>query len=183
MDWKKHELKKDETMKPQLLFLAITILCIGLCQSCQNPSGQDKQETHSDMTMTDSDQEITQQDSTAINGIWILESFSLVDSLPQFQKIPFIQFRLKEHEFNGNTGCNRMFGQFALKEDSIQIGPVATTRMFCVDLATFESDFIQFMDDIRTWKLRGNKLELSSETGQMNFKLQKPNAGTTGTDR
>ncbi|WP_111307746.1 META domain-containing protein [Confluentibacter sediminis] len=51
-----------------------------------------------------------------------------------------ITFNQKDQIISGFSGCNRFRGGYVLKANSIKIGPLASTRMFCQEMQQVESE-------------------------------------------
>lgn len=60
----------------------------------------------------------------------------------------------------GFGGCNRFVGTYALKGDSLRLGPLAMTRMACAQGNELEVRFTQRLDRVRTYRISGRGLEL-----------------------
>jgi heat shock protein HslJ len=69
------------------------------------------------------------------------------------------------HRVEGSSGCNRMSGTYHLDGQSLKFGALASTRMACPKGMDQEQSFLQALELVRTWKIKGNHLELSGESG------------------
>jgi len=76
-------------------------------------------------------------------------------------------FRLNPQgkSLRGFGGCNRIMGSYTLEGDRLSFGPIATTRRFCEESQGLEDRFVQAIEQVRTFKLNGDILELYGEYG------------------
>lgn len=66
----------------------------------------------------------------------------------------------------GNTGCNRFTGTYSLEGSRIDIGPLATTRMACPDMAMeLEDRILASLDSVDTFDRSGATLTLRDASG------------------
>ncbi len=65
-----------------------------------------------------------------------------------------------EPRASGFGGCNRFAGSFAVKGDSLRLGPLAMTRMACAQGNELEIRFAQLLERVRTHRINGRALEL-----------------------
>lgn len=76
----------------------------------------------------------------------------------------------EDDRLSGSTGCNRLMGGFALDGDTLTLtGPLATTRMACVDgpIATQERHVLEVLEaGPLTVELTGDRLRLSAPDGR-----------------
>jgi heat shock protein HslJ len=69
---------------------------------------------------------------------------------------------------SGTAGCNRFTGDYLVDGESVQIGPLATTRKACeADVMTQESAFIAAMQNATTVAIDGSALELRDDEGAL----------------
>jgi heat shock protein HslJ len=64
---------------------------------------------------------------------------------------------------SGATGCNNFSGPYTVNDKAIQIGPLATTRMFCADpegVMEQETAFIAALESAASFSILGDELEL-----------------------
>src|SRR5262245_30792272 len=53
----------------------------------------------------------------------------------------------------GFAGCNRWMGQVTLDREQIGLGNIGTTRMFCSDRMTDESNFLNALKSVKRWRM------------------------------
>jgi heat shock protein HslJ len=70
----------------------------------------------------------------------------------------------------GSGGCNRFFGPYAVDGDAISIGPLATTRMACIEpegVGEQETAFLAALGRVATWSIREGRLQLRAADGAL----------------
>lgn len=99
---------------------------------------------------------------------WKLERLgdeAVVDNPDQPE--PNLTLNPDDHRISGSGGCNRMMGTYQLDGESLRFGALATTRMACANGMDQEQRFLASLELVRTWKIKGTHLELSSEDGKV----------------
>ncbi len=66
----------------------------------------------------------------------------------------------------GNSGCNRMFGHYAVNGDSIKFDQMGGTKMFCEARMKLEQQFLGMFEQVAGWKITGKTLELLDTNGK-----------------
>lgn len=74
----------------------------------------------------------------------------------------FIDLKWKAGGLSGNGGCNRMFGSFSSRGNSITFSRIGTTRMFCTAPGVMkrESEFFQALRDATRYRINGATLRI-----------------------
>jgi copper homeostasis protein (lipoprotein) len=67
----------------------------------------------------------------------------------------------------GFGGCNNLTGTYNLKGSEVTFGPIAATRMACIQGMDIEAAFFKALDRVRTWKIFGQHLELYDVGGNL----------------
>jgi heat shock protein HslJ len=77
----------------------------------------------------------------------------------------YIEFDQANKRFTGNTGCNRMSGQFELSGNQIKPSRVISTKMACLDSGKMqvESDFTRALESVTRFELDNNNLRLFAD--------------------
>ena len=68
-------------------------------------------------------------------------------------------------QVTGSGGCNRMFGVYELNGSDLRFSGVGSTKMFCQGRMETENQFLSSLLHVKSWKLAGQRLELSDSTG------------------
>lgn len=76
----------------------------------------------------------------------------------------------KDGTVYGSAGCNRFSGGYTYKGDTIEIGQLAVTMMFCEGAMEAEDAFLKSMADVETFTATKKALTLSSDTESLKFK-------------
>jgi putative lipoprotein len=88
------------------------------------------------------------------------------------KRFPYIVLQSADHRVAGSGGCNRITGTYSVEKQTIHFGPMASTMMACPSGMDTEKDFLQALDQSRTWKIRTNELELYGEDGNLLVRLE-----------
>jgi heat shock protein HslJ len=103
--------------------------------------------------------------------VWKLNSME--DWVPaEIEKqIRFLVFSKNENRAYGSGGCNRFSGSFSLSgEKGIQFGPMAATRMACVNMQT-EDRFFKLLAAVKSYQVKSRNLILTGTLDGKDFKL------------
>ena len=111
--------------------------------------------------------EKTRDSKININDIWAVTHIrgEPVDAHQQRQKDPLIEISLSAMRVMGNDGCNNFTGTIEEFDDGvIRFGPIATTRMMCLDM-TVPDKFSSAMQLVRGYRLEPGRLVLLDSDG------------------
>jgi heat shock protein HslJ len=79
---------------------------------------------------------------------------------------PSLVLDLEESRASGSGGVNRLMGTFALSEDELRFGQLATTRMAGPEHALqLEGDFLAALERVTSYELAGRMLTLLADDG------------------
>ena len=70
---------------------------------------------------------------------------------------------------SGFAGCNRFTGSFVLRNDTIRIGLLASTRMACLQMETEEIYLGSLSGQDHLWQVKGDTLRLRNNTATLLF--------------
>jgi heat shock protein HslJ len=117
-----------------------------------------------------------------LNVRWVLMQLGSVE-LPKHKgtREPYMTLASPPGRLEGFSGCNRMFGAYALDGARLTFGPgIGMTRMACAGRGAMEleSGFAQALQATARWRVDGTSLELLDETGAVlaRFTSTKPAA-------
>ncbi len=104
-----------------------------------------------------------------LNVRWVLTRLGAVE-LPRRKgtREPYMTLSSPPGRLEGFSGCNRLFGAFAVDGAKLTFGPgIGMTRMACAGrgAAELESGFAQALQATARWRVDGAALELLDETG------------------
>jgi heat shock protein HslJ len=77
-------------------------------------------------------------------------------------------------QISGSGGCNGYGGSYTLHGSQLQIGELRSTAMACLDpvVSAQESHYLQALSRVATYRLEGNMLTLSGESGRVQLTFQ-----------
>ncbi|MFC3875240.1 META domain-containing protein [Neisseria musculi] len=99
-----------------------------------------------------------------LSGSWQITEAAGADKIAPQTVIAFNDDKL---QFGIATNCNRLFGgyQSTVKNKILKFSAVASTRKACPDMET-EQRLSRALPQVRTYRLRGNTLEMLDGQGQ-----------------
>jgi heat shock protein HslJ len=72
----------------------------------------------------------------------------------------------KEHRVSGSGGCNRLMGGYELHADKLKFAHMGSSMMACAQGMDTERAFLQAMEQVSSWKIAGQTLELFDTGGK-----------------
>lgn len=79
---------------------------------------------------------------------------------PDMEQTPYLVLDEGKARVEGRAGCNKFSGPYtAPAVGQLRLGPLATTRMACPDLAA-EGNFLQALNTTQHYRISGNTLSL-----------------------
>lgn len=73
----------------------------------------------------------------------------------------------KENRYFGKSAVNNYFGAYTLEGENLSFGPAGATMMAGPEpLMKAEQEYLQFLADVKSYKLEGKKLILNSSDGK-----------------
>jgi heat shock protein HslJ len=75
----------------------------------------------------------------------------------------------------GSGGCNRFSGEYTLEGDDLAIGPVASTRMACLEpegVGQQESAYFAALARVASWSFREERLQLRAADGALQVEFR-----------
>lgn len=87
---------------------------------------------------------------------------------------PHLNFSSSELRVSGSSGCNRLMGSFEHKGTALKLGPLAGTRMACLEpaLASQEQQIFTQLQQVRSHRIEGDDLSLLDANGRVLLKLK-----------
>ncbi len=117
---------------------------------------------------------------SSISGEWnIIEMNGAVVVPSPGQPFPFITFDTATGKVSGSTGCNNFMGSFDINAGpgNINLGQVATTRMFCPDM-TIEKNTLAAFAQVRKYRKSGEQIALCNASNRPVLILQRKAASS-----
>jgi heat shock protein HslJ len=79
-------------------------------------------------------------------------------------RAPSLTLLADGHKVQGSAGCNRMMGSYRLNGTSLELGPLATTRMACPAMDT-EQGYLKALGATTRYQIVGHTLTLFGADG------------------
>jgi len=136
------------------VLVSLVMLCGG-CVSDQNSSGR------------------SAKDAELTGTFWLLKRIGDADVV-RVEGLEAPHMTLTGDEARGFAGCNRFFGGYQQRAQTLEFGPLGSTRMAC-DQLDQETAFLSRLGTV-TYRIRGNTLKLLDDTGTVTLSFE---AGTT----
>jgi heat shock protein HslJ len=76
----------------------------------------------------------------------------------------------------GKSGCNRYVGTWKIEEGALEIGPLASTMMWCDGLMELERSFLAGLEAARDVRRDGDRLEVLDGDGNALIELARTEA-------
>ena len=112
--------------------------------------------------------------STVVATRWVLvELRGTSISAGETAREPYITLVADgERRFTGSTGCNSMFGSYALSADAVKFGDIGATKMACDRGMGIESSFLTALGQVTRWRIDRQHLELRDAAGTVLARLE-----------
>ncbi|MFQ5812502.1 MAG: META domain-containing protein [Anaerolineae bacterium] len=119
--------------------------------------------------------------------LWKLDSYlnsqgESVDVLPGTE----ITIEFKDGQISGSAGCNTYFGSYEVEGDSLTIGPIGVTEMFCAapeNVMEQESAYLAALQSAVSYQATDDQLQMANADGEivLTFSVLEPTplTGTT----
>jgi heat shock protein HslJ len=83
------------------------------------------------------------------------------------QREPHLVLGSQDRRVSGSSGCNRLMGGYALEGETLAFSRLASTRMACAEGMDTEQKFLAALEQVKTWKIVGEHLELFDTGGRL----------------
>ena len=113
--------------------------------------------------------------AAALEGAWNVTSYysgNAITSVTTGSKLTAI---FAADSVSGSAGCNTYTGPSVVNGSSIKIGPLASTKMACMneDLSQQETSFLAAMELATSFTITGNRLDLLRDGGTIAVTLER----------
>lgn len=91
---------------------------------------------------------------------WVLMAYRKSSPIPGTT----ITATFEDGQVHGSAGCNTYNGSYQVSDDTIKVGVIAITEMFCMEpegVMDQETMFVQFLQDVQTLRFADEQLQLS----------------------
>jgi heat shock protein HslJ len=92
--------------------------------------------------------------------------------VPALPREPQIVLNSQTHRVEGSGGCNRVAGSYELSGHQIRFNQMASTMMACPQGMETEKEFLNALNQAKTWKIAGSRLELFGGDGHSIAKFE-----------
>jgi heat shock protein HslJ len=120
--------------------------------------------------------EFTRADAeTALLGKWRVTSLFTGDAIESVRAGATLTADFRADSVNGDAGCNTFNGGYHAGLSDITIGPLTTTMKACTDeeLSTQEQQYLAALQLAKSYRIRGEQLELLREGGTIAVTLER----------
>ena len=80
---------------------------------------------------------------------------------------PTLQFDQSTQRLSGSDGCNRIMGSYTAGRDTLTLGPVASTRMACLNNGNIDQQFNEALAKTANYQAYGKTLKLTDRHGNV----------------
>ncbi len=77
----------------------------------------------------------------------------------------------RDGQVNGDAGCNRFLGEYSVDGSAIDIGPLASTLMYCEGVMDAERALLKALEKSTAYTVKGAKLTLFGPKGKATVRL------------
>jgi|TARA_R110000737_G_scaffold224336_4_gene239350 heat shock protein HslJ len=124
-------------------------------------------------TSTPAEEPIDVEFNILINDIWVAETILGERFEPNGNKMPQLEFQVKENRFGGNDGCNSLGGSLKkLDNENLVFGPIMATKMACPDMEV-SRQFNQALSETQKYRIMKLRLYLMDSEGNDLMVLKK----------
>ena len=92
------------------------------------------------------------------NSKWQLKTIHSKEGAAYIYTNAFIRFDEAQKRVSGNGSCNSFGGSLTINDNSLQIGNLFSTKMYCEAVQTIETDFFTALGKVTRYEIKGNSL-------------------------
>ncbi len=92
------------------------------------------------------------------NNKWQLKTMHSKDGVDYIYTNAFIRFDETKKRVSGNGSCNSFGGSVTINDNSLKIGNLFSTKMYCEAVQTIETDFFAALAKVTRYEIKGNSL-------------------------
>ena len=85
---------------------------------------------------------------------------------------PHLTFTADSSRVTGSGGCNRLFGSYASRGDSLTFSAIGSTKMACATGMDIETAFLPALGRVARWRIVNRQLELTDGAGKLVARFQ-----------
>ena len=92
------------------------------------------------------------------NSKWQLKTIHSREGAAYIYTNAFIRFDETQKRVSGNGSCNSFGGSVTINDNSLQIGNLFSTKMYCESVQSIEADFFAAVGKVTRYEIKGNSL-------------------------
>jgi heat shock protein HslJ len=92
------------------------------------------------------------------NSKWQLKAIHDKEGVAYIYTNAFIRFDETQKRVSGNGSCNSFGGSVNINDNSLQIGNLFSTKMYCEAVQNIETDFFAALGKVTRYEINGNSL-------------------------
>jgi heat shock protein HslJ len=105
---------------------------------------------------------------------WVLERYGPAGEEVGLLPGSTVTLHFEDGRLDGTAGCNGYFGDYQLAGDSLTVGTLGSTEMWCEGLMDQESAYLNLLRAVETAAREGDSLILTGPAGRLVFAEQAP---------
>ena len=112
--------------------------------------------------------ETAKPDSPLLNTYWKLtELQGEVVSITEGRREPHLVLHEESQRLAGSDGCNNIMGSYSLKDNQLNFGQMASTKMACPEGGEQADKFGRILQDVTHFNIHGDTLELRNPADEL----------------
>ena len=92
------------------------------------------------------------------NSKWQLKTIHSREGAAYIYTNAFIRFDEAQKRVSGNGSCNSFGGSVTINDNSLKIGNLFSTKMYCESVQSIEADFFAALGKVTRYEIKGNSL-------------------------
>ncbi len=113
---------------------------------------------------------VTSRDTSLDGTRWILVSYGTRENPQGVLSGTEINLQFSKGEAGGSAGCNRFTAKYEAKGNTLQFGPIASTKMMCPEgIMQQETVFLSALGSIQSFRITGSTIEIAYQGGILRF--------------
>ena len=104
---------------------------------------------------------------------WVLLKFSIeYGSIEEPMGDKPITLKFTSGQASGTTGCNSYFATYETRKEQLHFEGIGATERFCEGLMDQEKQYMNLLQQAKTYVIRPGQLEISSQEGKLLFEKE-----------
>ncbi len=172
-------MKYQSNLNLLVALLLVSISLAGCAQSAVAPT-----EVATEVATSTPEPPIAKAAADLEGTLWKLDSYlnsqgESVGVLPDTE----VTIEFKDGQIGGSAGCNTYFGSYEVEGDSLTIGPIGVTEMFCVapeNVMEQESAYLAALQSAASYQVTDDQFQMANADGEtvLSFSVLEPESLT-----